>query len=199
MSVERVVRRAALLAVVLSWAGCPRPPARPVAPPESFASVPDAADVGAPDTSTAPDAAQLDAAPDVGDGLVRVAGRYLALRERVRFAPDHTHVTPGSEAVLDAAAAALRALRCERVAVLGHDGVRDDRFGRQLSTDRARAVRQFLVTRGGLDEARVDAVGFELSRPLVPPSDRARSLAVNLRIEIFLAECSALGLAPAAP
>jgi hypothetical protein len=47
--------------------------------------------------------------------------------------------------------------------------------------------------------ARLDAVGFELSRPLVPPSDRARSLAVNLRIEIFLAECSALGLAHAAP
>ncbi len=68
-----------------------------------------------------------------------------------------------------------------------------------LAIERARAVREYLISRGGLDGARLDAVGFELSRPLVPHSDRAQSLAVNLRIEIFLAECSALGLANAAP
>lgn len=179
-----VVRRAGLLAAALWLSGCLRPPAAPtVTPRASTASLPDAA------TS----AATVDAGP------ARAAGRYLELRGPVRFAPDHTTVSPGSEAVLDAAAVALRALRCERVAVLGHDGVRDDAYVRRLSRDRARAVRAYLITRGGLDGARLDAVGFELSRPLVPPSDRARSLAVNLRIEIFLAECSALGLAHAAP
>lgn len=128
-------------------------------------------------------------------GAVRVmaGGRplYDALAERGRVATQGILFATGSDRIrtesaptLDEIGAMLRAHPELRLAIEGHtDDVGDAAANRQLSERRAAAVRQALVTRYGVDGARLEAQGHGASRPAASnatPEGRQQNRRVEL-------------------
>ena len=81
----------------------------------------------------------------------------------VPFGFDSAELTPDGVAVLAALGAALKdpSLAGAKFRIAGHtDAKGADAYNEALSLRRAEAARRFLVERGGVDPARVSAVGF---------------------------------------
>lgn len=81
----------------------------------------------------------------------------------VPFGFDSAELTPDGAAVLSALGAALKdpSLAGAKFRIAGHtDAKGTDGYNEALSLRRAEAARRFLVEQGGVDPARVSAVGF---------------------------------------
>lgn len=102
----------------------------------------------------------------------------------VRFALDSATLIPAAERQLDALAGAMRwpGLRDARFLLVGHtDAMGTRAHNLALSERRAAAVRSYLVSRHGIDPARLDTVGWgedRLKRPHAPTSG------INRRVEV---------------
>ena len=85
----------------------------------------------------------------------------------MRFAFDSADILPAARAQLDALADGIKLLAPESiVTVEGHtDAVGSDAYNLELSRARARAVRDYLVQRHGVDAARLKTVGYGEGRP----------------------------------
>ena len=105
-----------------------------------------------------------------------------ALSLPVRFAFDSADILPAARSQLDALADGIKLLEPTRVVTVeGHtDAVGSDAYNLELSRTRARAVRDYLVQRHGIDGARLKTVGFGEGR-LVEDADP--SAAVNRRVQ----------------
>ena len=105
-----------------------------------------------------------------------------ALSLPVRFAFDSADILPAARTQLDALADGIKLLEPTRVVTVeGHtDAVGSDAYNLELSRTRARAVRDYLVQRHGIDGARLKTVGFGEGR-LVEDADP--SAAVNRRVQ----------------
>jgi len=105
-----------------------------------------------------------------------------ALSLPVRFAFDSADILPAARTQLDALADGIKLLEPARVVTVeGHtDAVGSDAYNLELSRTRARAVRDYLVQRHGIDGARLKTVGFGEGR-LVEDADP--SAAVNRRVQ----------------
>ncbi len=104
---------------------------------------------------------------------------------KVDFSVDKATIRPQSFASLDALAELLVALpSLATVEIAGHrDSVPDRRiYGRDLSMDRARSVRAYLVQRGVAAD-RLVARGYGETMPLVP-NDTPERRALNRRVEV---------------
>jgi OOP family OmpA-OmpF porin len=178
-----------------------------IAAPEPIAPAPTAeasADAGAEpgadqatDTGTAGEAAApADSAaaaptPNLATGLGAAAcqselDRVLAGGD-VRFSFNDAEVSGASQPLLDAVAEVAR--RCGRViiAIGGHtDSSGDPNFNLYLSEQRARAVRDYLVSRG-VDPAMLSANGYGSTAP-VASNESAAGRAQNRRIEFEASE-----------
>ncbi len=102
----------------------------------------------------------------------------------IRFALDSAILTPAAKRQLDTLAAAMRwsGLDGARFLLVGHtDAVGTRAYNLALSERRAAAVRRYLVTRHGIDPARLDVLGWGEER-LKRPSDPAG--AINRRVEV---------------
>lgn len=99
------------------------------------------------------------------------------------FESNSAHLKPGSELVLDAAAARLLSYQDLQAEVAGHT---DDRgsasHNRKLSRHRAEAVRNYLV-RAGVSATALSARGYGESRP-VASNDDEQGRAANRRVVI---------------
>lgn len=126
-------------------------------------------------TSTRPSPAQ----PAVRDDADADAS---ALSLPVRFAFDSTDILPAARAQLDALADGIKLLApSSLVTVEGHtDAAGTDAYNLQLSRARARAVRDYLVQRHGIDGARLKTVGYGEGRPVEDADPRAE---VNRRVQ----------------
>jgi outer membrane protein OmpA-like peptidoglycan-associated protein len=105
-----------------------------------------------------------------------------ALSLPVRFAFDSAEILPPARSQLDALAEGIKLLAPERiVTVEGHtDAVGSDAYNLELSRARARAVRDYLVQRHGIDGARLKPVAFGESRPIEGADPNG---AVNRRVQ----------------
>ncbi len=61
----------------------------------------------------------------------------------------------------------------------------DAAYNQELSERRARAVRQYLVERGGISPERLEAVGYGFQRPK-EPNDPVEGNPINRRVEIYI-------------
>ncbi len=105
-----------------------------------------------------------------------------ALSLPVRFAFDSADILPAARTQLDALADGIKLLEPNSiVTVEGHtDGVGSDAYNLALSRSRARAVRDYLVQRHGIDAARLKTVGYGEAR-LVEAADP--TAAINRRVQ----------------
>jgi outer membrane protein OmpA-like peptidoglycan-associated protein len=93
---------------------------------------------------------------------------------------------PESFPELDRLVAFLRSDPDVRIAVDGHtDSIGTEQFNLQLSLDRAAAVRQYLISNGGVDASRIVIEGFGASRPVAPNSDE-EGRELNRRVEFVI-------------
>lgn len=102
----------------------------------------------------------------------------------VYFDTDQSAVKPDSKATLDEMASLLKIDRSLRIEVSGHtdsNGSKDHNLS--LSSARATAVVQALVSQYGIDPKRLVAKGYGDSKPLAP-NDSAANMAKNRRVEL---------------
>lgn len=103
-----------------------------------------------------------------------------ALSLPVRFAFDSAEIQPAARTQLDALAAGIKLLAPGSiVTVEGHtDATGSEDYNLALSQARARAVRDYLVARHGIDAARLKTVGHGEERPIGDPH-----AAINRRVQ----------------
>jgi len=122
------------------------------------------------------------------EGLVPVTGDATDTRHQldlhIQFALGSADLDSTSLRQLDALAAALKApaLRDARIAIHGHtDASGNAELNLELSRERARSVRDYLVDRGGVAAGRLEIRGFGERRLLAPSRPEA---AVNRRVTV---------------
>ena len=103
--------------------------------------------------------------------------------EGVNFEFDSAKLTSDSYAVLDRVVLALQDWPDIRVEVGGHtDSIASDEYNRDLSDRRAKAVRDYLVSRG-IERSRLEAKGYGESEPITT-NDTDAGRAKNRRVEL---------------
>ncbi len=104
--------------------------------------------------------------------------------EGVHFSTASAKLEPGSFPALDRIVAGLRAYPDLKVEIAGHtDEEGSDSYNMALSNDRAKAVKDYLVAHGIMQD-RIKAKGYGKTQPLVPsttPEGRAK----NRRVEVI--------------
>jgi len=114
------------------------------------------------------------------DGCPRT---LLTLRD-VHFAFDSAQLTSQAKSTLDAAVAAINANPSDSITVEGHtDSIGSDAYNSQLSHRRARAVTDYLVSKG-VSASRLKAVGKGENHS-VASNDTREGRALNRRVEII--------------
>lgn len=105
-----------------------------------------------------------------------------ALSLPVRFAFDSADILPAARTQLDALADGIKLLAPQSiVTVEGHtDAVGGDAHNLELSLIRARAVRDYLVQRHGIDAARLKTAAYGEARPIEGSDPNA---ALNRRVQ----------------
>ncbi|HEY2901059.1 MAG TPA: OmpA family protein [Polyangia bacterium] len=139
-----------------------------------------------------------DGCPDKGTALAIMKGERIEIHEQVNFATNKAIIQQSSFPLL-ATVAKLLALHPEvlKLRIEGHT----DRSGNanknlKLSQDRAEAVRQHLIERGGIDGGRLDAVGFGATKPIATNGTK-KGRALNRRSEFIIVERTGGSAAPA--
>jgi len=116
---------------------------------------------------------------DACAGVIRLRG--------VNFDFDRAEIRPAARPILDQAAARLRQCGSERLQVQGHtDSIGSDAYNQDLSERRARAVRDYLVSKG-VSGARISAAGFGESQPIAS-NDTPEGRFLNRRVEVRFLE-----------
>jgi len=104
----------------------------------------------------------------------------------VQFAFDSARIMPAAYRQLDAIASGIKLAGAGvKVVIEGHtDSIGSDQYNLKLSSERAEAVRTYLITRRGVDPARLRVVGMGKFAPL---DNKAVNSPENRRVE-FRAE-----------
>jgi OOP family OmpA-OmpF porin len=118
--------------------------------------------------------------------LVEVKGDRILVKEKVHFVTGEARLEPDAAALLDQVLDLMvnnKGIR--KVRIEGHtDNVGGDDANQRLSQDRAQAVLRYLVDQG-IDERRLEAVGYGASRPIAPNLTR-RGREQNRRVEFHI-------------
>jgi OOP family OmpA-OmpF porin len=108
-------------------------------------------------------------------GVIRLRG--------VNFDFDRAEIRPASRPILDQAAERLRKCGGEQLRVEGHtDSIGADAYNQDLSERRARAVRDYLVSKG-VTGSRISSAGFGESKP-ISTNDTPEGRFLNRRVEV---------------
>jgi len=88
------------------------------------------------------------------------------------FAFDRSVVSPGGKQELDKFVRDLTGANYDQIKVTGHtDRIGSHDYNMKLSTERANAVSAYLVTSGGIAQAKISARGVNGSNPVTKPGD----------------------------
>jgi OOP family OmpA-OmpF porin len=105
--------------------------------------------------------------------------------EDLNFETGSTRLTPESSATVNTLVAVLKAYPAVSVALEGYtDNTGDPAANKQLSLDRAAAVKALMVT-GGIDGGRITTTGNGQDNP-VAPNDTEEGRAKNRRLELVV-------------
>jgi OmpA-OmpF porin, OOP family len=98
--------------------------------------------------------------------------RRVSYSAESMFGFDKSAVQPEGRAALDSFSNELKGTRFEQVTVEGHtDRLGSSAYNQKLSMERAEAVKAYLVTSGGVDGAKINAVGKGKSQPMTKAAD----------------------------
>ncbi|MFU5483905.1 OmpA family protein [Pseudomonas aeruginosa] len=112
-----------------------------------------------------------------------VVAEVVRVELDVKFDFDKTQVKQNSYADIKSLADFMKQYPSTRTTVEGHtDSVGPDAYNQKLSERRANAVRQVLVSEYGVEDSRVDAVGYGETRPAAD-NGSAEGRAINRRVE----------------
>jgi outer membrane protein OmpA-like peptidoglycan-associated protein len=125
-----------------------------------------------------------------GASRATIQGKRIGLSAVVKFEDGKATLSPSSEPLLDDVADVMRSNpQVEKVLVAGHtDGRGDEALNKRLSEDRARAVVDYLVSRG-VDRNRLATRGYGADKPLAPNATR-KGQDKNRRVEFIILEQS---------
>ncbi len=113
---------------------------------------------------------------------VAVKADKLELKDVIYFDTSKATIKPVSFSLLDEVATALKSHDVKRTEIEGHtDSSGDAAYNKQLSQQRADAVRQYLITKG-IDASRLEAKGFGPEQPIAP-NTTAKGREKNRRVE----------------
>ncbi len=170
--------------------GCPEPPGRDK---DGTAGLPeaDADKDGFPDAvdkcPKEPGARGEDPNTEGCPRVIREAAGEVKLVRQLDFQAGSGEIDPGSYPVLDDIAQLLRASpEIQLLRIEGHtDNVGPTEDNEILSKERADAVREYLIKRGGIAPERLISVGFGARRPIAT-NDTAEGRARNRRVEVHV-------------
>ena len=168
---------------------------------------------GCPDTDRDGDSVvdRLDNCPDEPGSVenqgcrrrqqVRIEEGRLEILDKVYFRTNRDVIQRRSYALLRNVASVLNAHpEIRHIRVEGHTDARgNDDANMELSQRRAQAVVRFLVDRGEVDPARLEARGFGETRPVVPDASSAAEHAQNRRVEFNIPQDSGIQQADSGP
>ena len=119
---------------------------------------------------------------------VELKSDKIELREKVNFETAKATLLPESMKLLDEVVAILEAHpEIKRVRIEGHTDSRgDDAFNLRLPDDRARSVRQYLISRG-IDAKRLESKGYGKTKPIAD-NGTPEGQDQNRRVEIYIVE-----------
>ncbi|MFQ5709528.1 MAG: discoidin domain-containing protein [bacterium] len=113
---------------------------------------------------------------------LRETGR--AVVHEIHFGFNSAEILPESVGTLSEIAKTLQDAPKMKLAIEGHtDNVGSADFNLELSRKRAKAVKQWLVDTGGINEARLTTVGYGMTRPIADNNTEA-GRAQNRRVEL---------------
>jgi outer membrane protein OmpA-like peptidoglycan-associated protein len=117
---------------------------------------------------------------------VRILGERVEIDEKVMFSLNSADIESASHGLLNEVAETLSGNpEVELIQIQGHtDAQGTDGANRRLSTQRAAAVKDFLVA-AGIAEDRMQSIGFGAARPLVE-GDTEEVYEANRRVEIHI-------------
>jgi OmpA-OmpF porin, OOP family len=100
------------------------------------------------------------------------APRRVSFSADTLFGFDRSELGPQGKAALDTFGRELAGMHFDAVTVEGHtDRLGSKAYNQKLSQRRAEAVKSYLVSAGGVDAARIAAVGMSESQPTTKPDD----------------------------
>ena len=143
-----------------------------------------------------------DGCPDKGAPLAVLTNDQIEIKQQVNFATDKSTIKKSSFTLL-ATVARIMKLHPEitKVRVEGHtDNHGSEQYNLKLSQSRADSVRKHLIEVDGIDAARLEAVGYGLSRPIAD-NRKAKGRAANRRSAFVILQRAPApdAAAPAAP
>ncbi|MES1944848.1 OmpA/MotB [Salinisphaera sp. PC39] len=170
---------------------CPNTPAGTQVDDKGCPLVQDADGDGVPD--------DRDQCPDTPEGVAVLANGCAvgqsAILQGVNFEFNRTRLTASAQRILDRVATALKDSPEFRVEIAGHtDSLGSASYNRQLSQERAEAVRQYLIQQG-VDGDRLVAEGYGESEPIADNTnpdgtDNPEGRATNRRVELRVVDRS---------
>jgi outer membrane protein OmpA-like peptidoglycan-associated protein len=129
----------------------------------------------------------FDLVPSPKKVLVIFKGDKIEILQQVRFATGKATILPESHNLLQQVVDVVIRNNVKRVRVEGHTDNRGKKDANQtLSDDRARAVKDYLVSQG-IDAERLESVGYGDSKPIAP-NLTARGRELNRRVEFIVLE-----------
>ncbi len=130
-----------------------------------------------------------DGCPDKGKVLVIVRAEKIEILDKIYFNTARATIQPRSFKLLDQIAQTLRGhVEIKKLRIEGHtDAQGPDEANMRLSQKRAEAVRDYLVKKGQVDDARLEAVGFGETRAIAP-NNTARGREQNRRVEFVIVQ-----------
>lgn len=123
--------------------------------------------------------------------------KRIEISEKVQFELDQAIIKPESYGLLDDVAQVIKENpQIKRVEIQGHasaDG--DDAHNLDLSDRRAKAVRDYLMSKNGIEAGRLNAQGFGETRPIAD-NNTQEGREKNRRVEFHVEESQGPGLPP---
>jgi len=127
-----------------------------------------------------------DGCPDEGKALLEVTDTQLTILEKVHFATNSDKIVgKKSFKVLDTVIKIMKANPKMKIRIEGHtDNAGARELNMDLSQRRADAVKKYLVD-GGIDEKRLEAVGYGPDKPIADNATK-EGMAANRRVEFHI-------------
>jgi OOP family OmpA-OmpF porin len=104
--------------------------------------------------------------------VVEPERRRVSYSAESMFGFDKSAMQPAGMAALDTFTGELKGAQFDSISVEGHtDRLGTTEYNQKLSVERAEAVKAYLVTPGGVDAAKINAVGKSEGAPVTKPED----------------------------
>ena len=124
---------------------------------------------------------------DLRDAVSKPEGLVIRLSNELLFDFDSARLRGEAYGVLGKVSAVIARFPGCTITVSGHsDTIGEDAYNQQLSESRARAVGEWLRSKGGSGIAQMGVRGFGATRPLVNPRGSIQEQRPNRRVEILI-------------